>query len=140
MVTSDLTMALVFVFVGLPVIGFVIYQMFATIRDAPRPGALRDNAPTVDLASSSSPQGSGSTAQVLPAAGIDPAFAWNVAVIVVGSLIGVIGLGAWLVADPTNSAFRQTRRGIVADRRPTWPHHCHDRRARREPRACAQAT
>jgi hypothetical protein len=41
MVTSDLTMALVFVFVGLPVIGFVIYQMFATIRDAPRPGALR---------------------------------------------------------------------------------------------------
>jgi hypothetical protein len=104
---SGLALALAFVFVGLPVIGFVIYQMFATIRDAPRPGTLGDNAASVDLASSNSPQRNGSTAQILPVAGIDPAFAWNVAVIVAGGIIGVIGLGAWLVADPTNSALRQ---------------------------------
>jgi hypothetical protein len=105
--SSGLAMALLFVFVGLPVIGFVVYQMFATIRDAPRPSTLGNNAASVDVASSNSPQRNESAAPILLVAGINPAFAWNVAVIVAGSLIGVIGLGAWLVADPTNSALRQ---------------------------------
>jgi hypothetical protein len=39
---------------------------------------------------------------------INPALAWNVVIIVAGIFIAVIGLGAWLIADPSNSAFRQT--------------------------------
>jgi hypothetical protein len=101
-------MTLMFIFVGLPAIGFVIYQVYATFRDAPRPGALGENAASTGLASSSLPQHGGSTRPVLGAGGTDPVIGWNVAVIVFGSLIGLIGLGAWLLADPTNSALRQT--------------------------------
>jgi hypothetical protein len=103
---TDSSLALLFVFVGLPIIGFVLYQAYAAFRDAPRPGALGDHA--ASAASASSLSHSAPTVEVALGTGTNPAFAWNVAVIVVGGLIAAIGLGAWLLADPTNSAFRQT--------------------------------
>jgi hypothetical protein len=103
---ADSILALLFIFIGLPVIGLVAYQVYATFRDAPRPVAVGDPAASPDVASSL--QRSAPTGESPLGSGTNPAFAWNVAVVVVGSLIAVIGLGAWLVADPTNSAFRQT--------------------------------
>jgi hypothetical protein len=43
-----------------------------------------------------------------PAAVLGPAFGWNVAVIVIGTLIAAGGLVAGLFADPEDSALRQT--------------------------------
>lgn len=40
--------------------------------------------------------------------GTNPGFVFNVAVIVTGALIAIIGLGVWAIAQPDNSAFRQT--------------------------------
>ena len=63
--------------------------------------AARPPAPASAVAPAASPAFS-------PAGSTNPAFAWNVVVIVVGVLIAIIGLINGLAANPESSALRQT--------------------------------
>ena len=112
-----MTLVLVFIFVGLPVIGFTAYQIYRTLRESPPEiRALASNIPPTDdqeelrragLAHAAA-RGTGSGFANPRGKPINSAFAWNVVTIVVGSIFALGGFVAWIGADPANSAFRQT--------------------------------
>jgi hypothetical protein len=114
----DLIFTLIFIFVGLPVIGWFVYQTYRDLRESQvetRP--LASSVPPTDddqeelrqkdLANAAA-SGTGSGFGNPPGKPISAALGWNVATIVVGCFFALCGFIAWFGADPANSAFRQT--------------------------------
>jgi hypothetical protein len=109
---TDSALVLLFIFVGLPVIGFIIYQIYVVVREASRSVAAREaemRAAFADAAATANDKMSVPTAAPPAiATKISPALIFNIITIVIGVLVAVVGFAAWIGADPTNSALRQT--------------------------------
>jgi hypothetical protein len=110
---------ILFIFVGLPVMGFAGYFTYRELRVAIRTNreinsrmAREAERVRTEIDQARHPAPSGPTPAPNPYPTLprlspgEQAFRWNITIIVVGALIGIIGAG--LLADPTNSALRQT--------------------------------